>query len=450
MAQDFRSFIKLIEETDPSVIKRFKEEVKPEYEITALMMEYEKMHYYPLLVFENVKGYDIPVMTNVIGTRKRIAASLGIGASELVDVYSHRSKTRPEPKLLSEAPLQENVYIGDQVDLKRLPILTHFPIDGGPYITAGLVVTKDPYSGASTLGYHRMQLKGKNRLGISLHSRKRIWEYQRRAEEMGKHLEAAVIIGNHPVLSLGSMALMPYHEGKFELLGGLFQEPLEVVQCRTIDLTVPAGSEIVIEGEILSGVREPEGPFGEFTGYACFRSTEHVFRVKAITHRNNPIYQSVCPGYCAEHNTVLAVHREGDLLEALRRSLPNVKAVHVPHSGCGIFHAYISIKKTAEGQAKQAIFTAFGIDHCLKLVAVVDEDVDVFNEPEVLWAMSTRLQAAGGVNITPGGMGVILDPSSTEDARSDKLGIDATKPIAKFAPTLTFPEEIKQSIKRLL
>ncbi|MBI4320315.1 MAG: UbiD family decarboxylase [Chloroflexi bacterium] len=450
MNQDFRSFLKLVEETVPTEFKRISQEVSPAYEVTALVMEYEKIGQHPLLVFENVKGYEIPVATNVVSTRRRYAMAMGVQERQLAQVACRRSKTRLAPKLLPEAPFQENVYLGDQVDLNRFPILTHFPIDGGPYITAGLVVAKDPYSGASTLGYHRMQLKGKDRLGISLHSRKRMWEYQGRAEAMGKNLEAAVIIGNHPVLSLGSMALLPYHESKFELLGGLFGEPLEVVQARTIDLAVPAGSEIVIEGEILSGVREPEGPFGEFTGYACFRSTEHVFHVKAILHRDRPIFQSICAGLCGDHTTAPAVQREADLLEAVQRTVPNVRDVHVPKSGCGIFHAYISIRKTAEGQPLQAIFAALGIDMGVKLVVVVDDDIDVCNESEVLWAISTRLQASRGVHITPGAMGVILDPSSTEDGRSDKMGIDATKPLAKFATNLTLPDEVTQNARKLM
>ena len=129
MKQDFRSYIKFLEEVAPDDVKRFPQEVSSKYEITALMMEYEKIRYYPLLVFENVKGYDMPLITNVIGTRKRIAASLGVEERNLAEEYSHRSKNRLAPKLLTQAPFQENIYVGDQVDLNHFPILTHFPID---------------------------------------------------------------------------------------------------------------------------------------------------------------------------------------------------------------------------------------------------------------------------------------------------------------------------------
>ena len=140
-----------------------------------------------------------------------------------------------------------------------LPIITHFPIDAGPYLTSGLVIAKDPESGSETLGFHRMQLKGKDKLGISLHSRQRLWEYFRRSEEKGENLEAAIDIGVHPNISLGSQALVPYHKGKYGAIAGLFGEELEVSNCTTVDIQVPAYAEFVIEGEILANERENTG-----------------------------------------------------------------------------------------------------------------------------------------------------------------------------------------------
>ena len=185
------------------------------------------------------------------------------------------------------------------------------------------------------------------------------------------------------------MALVPYHKGKYGAIAGLFNEELEVGNCTKIDLQVPAYAEFVIEGEILANKREHEGPFAEFTNYACHRSTENLFKVKAIHYRENAIFHDLTPGLSSEHVTVVSIQREGDLLNALRQTLPNIKAVHAPLSACGLFHCYISMKKIAEGQASQAIFAAFAVDHNIKMVVVVDEDVDVFNEQEVLWAMAT-------------------------------------------------------------
>lgn len=452
MKQDLRTFLQQVEKKFPKDVVKINEEVSPEYEVTAVMMELDKKESAPLTYFNNIKGKKFTVVSNVIATRQFLALALGVDEHSLPEVYGQRCENRIEPQLVEKGAFEDNSYYGDDIDVTQLPILTHFDIDGGPYITAGLVVANDPHSGANTVGYHRIQIKGKNKLGISLHSRKRMWEYHRRAEDMGKPLPAAIVIGNHPNISMGCMALLPYDEGKFELMGGLFQEPLQVAKCKTIDVNVPAWSEIVIEGEILNDVREPEGPFGEFTGYACHRSTENVFMIKAIHYRHNALYQSINPGLSAEHNTVLAVHREGDVLAALRRTLPNVKGVHVPYSGCGIFHCYISLKKIAEGQPQQAIFAAFAVDHGIKTVIVVDDDVDVYNEREVLWAMATRLQADHGVTIVPQkiGMGVTLDPSTDDLSRTAKLGIDATKPLSGFADVLKIQEEVRERILHLV
>ncbi|HSR09811.1 MAG TPA: UbiD family decarboxylase domain-containing protein, partial [Thermodesulfobacteriota bacterium] len=215
-------------------------------------------------------------------------------------------------------------------------------------------------------------------------------------------------------------------------------------------LRIPAQAEIVLEGEILADVREPEGPFGEFTGYSSLRSTQNVFVAHTLCHRKNPMYQSICAGLSAEHNTLLALPREADLIQQLSRTIPGLKAVNVPLSGCGLFHAYISMKRTAEGQGKQAILTALGLDHCLKLVVVVDDDVDVFNESEVMWAVSTRFQAEADLVVVPGAMGVILDPSASDQGVTSRMGIDATKPLREKAIRLRVPEEARRKALRLI
>jgi 2,5-furandicarboxylate decarboxylase 1 len=249
---------------------------------------------------------------------------------------------------------------------------------------------------------------------------------------------------------LASIGVFPSQVSKYEVVGGLLREPLEVVEGINVPLKIPAYAEIVLEGEILAGVHEPEGPFGELTGYSSYRSTQNVFVAHTLYHREKPLYQSICAGFSAEHNGLLAIPREADLFQALSRSVPGVRAVHVPLSGCGFFHAYISIKKTAEGQGKQAILTALGIDHGLKLVVVVDEDVDIYDESSVLWALSVRFQADQDLVLVPRTMGVILDPSSSEDGLGSRMGLDATKPLREKAVRLRIPKEAQEFAKRLL
>lgn len=448
MKQDWRDFIEVVEKRGELV--RVSDPVSREYEISTLMMDLEKKQRYPMVIFDKVADSEFPVLTNALAPRKRLGLAMGVDEKELAIEYGRRIQLRPGVKKKKKAPFHANYVSGSDVNLYKLPILTHFPIDAGPYLTSGLCVAKDPDSGAETLGFHRMQLKGRDKLGISFHSRQRLWEYQRRAEAKGQNLEAAVVIGVHPNIALGSMALIPYHEGKYSAIGGLFEAPLEVAPCPTVNLEVPAYAEIVIEGEILAGAREKEGPFAEFTNYACYRSTENVFRVKSISYRDNAIFHDITPGMSSEHITIVAVQREGDVLNALNRTLPNIKAVHAPFSSCGLFHCYISMKKVAEGQPQQAIFAAFGVDHNIKMVVVVDEDVDVFDEREVLWAMATRLQADKGVTIVPQhlGMGCTLDPSSDELSRTAKMGIDATKPVSGFVPTIEIDEKVRNQVRR--
>lgn len=453
MSQDLRTFLKQYEEAFPKDVLYINEEIDGKYETTALIMELEKGKKYPVVVFNKVKGYETPVIANVLASRRRMGFVLGVTEKQLPHEYARRINNLVPPLLMDTTPpFSDNYITGANVDLYKLPILTHFPNDAGPYITGGLVVAKDPITGVDTCGYHRMQLKERDKLGISLHSRKRLWEFFRRSEEMGKDLEAAIVLGVHPAFSMGSMAIVPLDQGKYAKIGGLLGEAVQLANSRSIDVQVPFWSEIVLEGHIMAGQREREGPFAEFTNYASNRSTENVFKVTAISFKNQPIYQSVTGGMCSEHNLILAVQREGDLLKALNEGLPNVKEVNVPLSGCGLLHCYISMRKTADGQPLQAILKALSIDHNLKLVVVVDEDIDIFNESEVLWAMSTRMQASRDVIITPQnmGMGCTLDPSSDESSRSSKMGIDATKPLGWFPEKIRIDPDAEKRMKALL
>jgi UbiD family decarboxylase len=300
-----------------------------------------------------------------------------------------------------------------------------------------MLVARDPDTGVETEGYHRFQIKGRTKMGVSLHSRRRMFEYQRRAEAKGQPLPCAVVLGLHPLVSMGSLAYPPPDVGKFEVIGGLFGEPLQVAPCLTADLHVPATAEIVIEGEILPAVREPEGPFGEFTGYFSRRSTQHVFEARAITMRERPWFQSIGSGRAGDHITTLGLIREAEITNAVSRVIPNVTGVHVPLSGTSSFTAYVSIKQSRPGEAKHVIPIVLGVDHYLKLVIVVDDDIDVFDESDVLWAVATRMQADRDLVVISGSLGAMLDPSADERGVTAKLGIDATRPFGEpFAEKL--------------
>jgi UbiD family decarboxylase len=358
------------------------------------------------------------------------------------------------PVELVNRPAWHDLMIeGDDIDLRRFPVPLHFAIDAAPYITAGQVTARDPETGVDTTGFHRLMLKDRNRLGVSLHSRRRMWEFHRRAAAKGQNLAAAVTLGIHPLHYMGSMVYAyPQHVRKFEIIGGLFNEPYRVARCGADGIEVPAGAEIVIEGEILADEHEPEGPFSEFTGYASFRSTENVFVAKRIRMRANPLFHSVVSGMSQDHILVSCITREGEILNALRRTLPNVKAVHVPHTTCGAFMAFISMKKTSAGEPHQAIMATLGTEFYTKYVIVVDDDVDVFSLPDVMWAVATRVRAEKDIIFIPGAKGAILDPTSDpNDFTLTKMGIDATKPLGRdFAARLTISDEQRARARDVL
>ena len=310
----------------------------------------------PVLVFENVRGHAMPLVTNVAGNRRLLAACLGVAPGDLPTAFRERCQKYIPCETVARGAWDDVVIEGDDVDLTKLPIPLQFAVDAAPYITAGQIVARDPVTGVDTTGFHRLMLKGKNRMGVSLHSRRRLYEFHRRAEERGESLPAAITLGTHPLHYMGSMVYAyPPQVRKYEIIGGLFGEPYRLARCGVADLEVPAGAEIIIEGEILADVHEPEGPFGEFTGYASYRSTQNVFVAHRIRMRRDAMLHSVVSGMSRDHITVSCITREGEILNALKRNLPNVRTVHVPHTTCGAFMAFVSMKKIAEGEPQMAM-----------------------------------------------------------------------------------------------
>jgi 2,5-furandicarboxylate decarboxylase 1 len=451
--QTLRGYLNMVERDFPEDLLRIRVPVRTHLDITSLVFELERVGKSPVVVYENVEGHTMPVVTNIAGNRRLLAACLGVKPEDLPTAFRERCQKYIPCEVVKTAAWQEIVLEGDQVDLTKLPIPLHFSVDAAPYITAGQIAARDPVTGVDTTGFHRLMLKGKNRLGVSLHSRRRMHEFHRRAAERGHNLPAAITIGIHPLHYMGSMVYAyPPNVRKFEIIGGLFGEPYRLAKTGIQDLEVPAGAEIVIEGEILADVKEPEGPFSEFTGYASYRSTENVFVAHRIRMRRDAMFHSVVSGMSQDHILVSCVTREGEILNTLRRNLPNVIAVHVPHRTCGAFLAIIKMKKTAQGEPQQAIMAALGTEFYTKYVIVVDEDVDIFDMNDVMWAVATRVRAEKDIVFIPGCKGAILDPTSDPETFTlTKMGIDATRPIGKdFAERLVISEEQRARVRGIL
>jgi UbiD family decarboxylase len=350
--------------------------------------------------------------------------------------------------MVDRAPVQEVVTLGNKVDAALLPISRHFEGDAGRYIGSGILICKDPDTGVRNLSYQRMQLKGPTKFGASLHSRGHIWEHLQRCEARGKNLEVAVVIGSHPAIYIAAGARVAMETDELEIAGALMGNPVELVKCKTIDVEVPADAEFVIEGEIIGGLHEDEGPYGEYTGYSTYRSTRNVFEVKAITRKRRPIFLDIIPGYSAEHLLLSRCTREAHVFHRLKEMVPNLKAINYPKSGTH-FHAYISLKKTAEGQARQALMLLMGLDSYIKLAVAVDDDIDVFSEDEVLWALATRFQADTDMFVIPKVFCNRLDPSSI-DGMSAKVGLDATMPPKFEGERTRLPDDSLRRARKLI
>ena len=430
MRQDLRSFVEAYGRAFPSEVVRVTEPVTTDYDVMALVLEYERRRRFPILLLERVQGSDIPIVCNVVASRRALAFALGTPEAGLALEYARRIKDPIKPVVVADPPFRRHVVTGRDLDLARLPIPTYFPGDAGRYLTAGLLVARDPETGVETEGYHRFQVKGRDRMGVSLHSRRRMFEYQRRAEALKQPLPCAIVLGVHPLVSMGSLAYPPPDLGKFEVVGGLFGAPLEVAPCATIDLQVPAAAEIVIEGEILPGVREPEGPFGEVAGTYGLQGNRHVFEVSAITMRRDAMYQTALTGMPTTDN-----HVQGwpAICESIKRmaqqACPEVVDVHA----IGPYYiAIVSIRKRLVHEARNVILSVLGptagapqAKYCI----VVDPDVNVRDINQVLWALYTRVQPDQDALIFPPMIGAPLDPSAPVHRHSSKMGFDATVPL---------------------
>lgn len=440
--QDLRHFLDRYEAENPHRVARIKEPLSLDYDLIAVAFEMEQRKQNPLLIFENIQGSRFPVVTNVYSARDRFAAALGVPPESLIEKWSATDGKPLQPQVLESGPVQDVVLTGDQVDLGYLPIMRNFEQDGGPYLTNSMVVAKDPETGVRNASFHRMHVKGKTRFGTSLHSRRHLWNYARKARDMGlTELPVVIVAGCHPLITFGTgLWKGPIEADEYEVAGAFLNEPLKVVNGITVPVEVPAFAEIAIEGKLLLDADEDEGPFGEFTGYASERSTRNAVEVTAITHRRDAYYHTIVGGISDDHTLMMGVSQEARQLKSLRVQYPNVTAVHYPKSGTCLLHLYISVRNPAPGEARNIAAAAIGDNLSLKLVVVVDADVDVYNEQEVLWAMATRFQADTDTELIKVGMGAILDPSN-HNGTTSKFIIDATIKRQPYPRRHTLPKE---------
>ena len=380
------------------------------------------------LLFHNVIGYSMPVVSGIIRSRDRAIMSMGCKAYGEIEEKLKKAIDRPIPPIMvNNSPTQEVVLTGDEVDLFKLPIPMSSIYDGGPMITAGVVIAKDPELGMNS-GIYRFIVKEKSLTGIDIVTPNNMRLFAQRALAAKKPLPISISIGTHPLEIMASGYRAPLGVDEMHIAGGLRGEAIELAPCKTIDVSYIAGSEIVLEAEILpTGWTWPEGRFGEFTRLMGGLHWNPLVRIKAVCHRKDAIYYSLHMPW--ENTWLAAPTRYAAIRQALRTAGVAVKDINVTLGGCAFWHAVISIKKQA-GEGKNALLAALSVMD-LKHAVVVDDDIDVFNPMDVEWAIATRVQGDRDVLIVTNARGKPLDPSLPptppgQVPTTAKIGIDAT------------------------
>ncbi|MBM4260185.1 MAG: UbiD family decarboxylase [Deltaproteobacteria bacterium] len=445
MAKDLRSYLDDLLEKRPKDVVVVDKEVDPVYEVTGIVERFERENKFPLVFFKNVKGSKFPAIVNLGATYERLALALGSpNVPQMVRDLAHREHQPLPVKEISakDAPCKEVILKGDQVDLDLLPVLTHNEGDAGAYINAAAMICKERGTGAVNVGIYRHQKQGKRQLGVMINPANHANYVRAEYEENNESMEVALCIGHHPALNMAAVSKQAGVGSELEIAGAFLGEPLRVVKAETVDLMVPADCEIIVEGKVPPKKRQYEGPFGEWPHYYYKEGECPFIEVSCITMRKNPIYQSIHSAHI-EHNIIGAAPRLGSLLKRVQEVVPSTTAVNLPISGAARSHCYISVKKRAEGDPKQAALGAIVTDPNIKHVIVVDEDVDVFNETQVLWALAMRFQADRDLVVIPHIIGSHLNPTAYGYNRLErgpmetKLIFDATKPL----PPYDFPQE---------
>ena len=439
--KDLKSFLRKLDEQDELI--KIGEEVNPKFEAAAVLKQVGQSEN-PAIVFQNVTGYSFPVVGNLFGSRNRLALALETTKDKLKEKYLEAKNRSLPPVMVQDAPVKE-VVIKDAVDIPALiPALTHHRKDKNPYFTQAICFMKHPQTRTSTMGIHRMEVKGGNRLGIYLGSRTST-EYLRIAEERNESLDIAIVLGVDPGILLAAVAWYPYGD-KIGLAGSLRGEPVELVRAETVDLEVPAQAAFVLEGKVLPHVREEEGPFGESTGnYATFSNP--VIEISTITHQKDAVYPAAVP-WAIEDELQFSLAWGVETLRTLKQLYPAVIDLNL----ISMMNAVISMKKKDSAQVREVLYLTLISNQFIKKAVVVDQDIDIYNLREVEWSLATRFQPDRDLIVIPAVHGLPIDPSVLPGNITAKIGIDATKPEegSHSFEKIDIPEEAVAKAGRLL
>ncbi len=461
--KDLSEFIHKLETAGQ--LQRIKVEVDPDLEITEITDRVTKAGG-PALLFENVKGSEIPLLINTYGSYERMALALGGRSLEEIagEIERLAKPAVPEsiiekikfiptllklanfpPKIVSSAPCQE-VVIKDNPSLSKFPIIKCWPLDGGKFITMPVVFTKNPRTGTRNAGMYRLHVYDERTTGMHWHKHHDGARHYRLYCEMGKRTEVAVALGGDPAITYAATAPMPPDIDEMMLAGLLRNKPVEMVKCLTIDLEVNADAEIVLEGYVEPGEARMEGPFGDHTGYYSLADYYPVFHITCITHRKNPVYPTTIVGKPPQEDYFMGKATERIFLPLVKLNLPEIIDFNMPIFG--VFHncIFISIDKQYPFHARKVMHAIWGMGQLMfsKIIVVVDKDVNVQDTNEVLWKVGNNVDPKRDIVIVEGPLDV-LDHSAPLLTAGSKMGIDATKKWPEEGFTREWPEEIKMT-----
>jgi 2,5-furandicarboxylate decarboxylase 1 len=430
-------------------LDRIERQIDPRFELGAILSLRERG---PAVLFERVGSGIMPVVGNLLASRERFALALGVERAAL-DAHCLRALAHPiAPAMVGDAPVQAVVHAGE-IDIGRLlPVPTWFEREAAPYITAGVIVAKDPETGRRNISIARLRLDGGSRLMAGIARNHHLFILAEKAKALGRKLGIAVAIGNHAAVLIGSQLYLGLGDDEYNTVGGLLNKPLQLARCRTVDLEVPAQAEIVLEGELDPGNQIDEGPVSEFHGFYVDYGPGIAADITCVTHRTDAIYQAILPGYASEHCLLGGVAIGATVCQALQRVIPAVRRVLITEGGMGRLHAVISMHRPGPGEGKRAVLLAMGQVNLLKLVIVVEDDVDPEKWQDVEWSLAARFRGHEDLIVLPGMKADRCDPVH-ENLTVTKIGMIATTRPGDGAPNsrselARAPREISERVRR--
>jgi 2,5-furandicarboxylate decarboxylase 1 len=434
----FRSFLEQLDKNGE--LTRIRKEVSTEYEMAGII---DALGEKPVL-FEKVKESSLPVVAGLVSSKELIARALGIRKEQLLHKLSAAIENPVPPDVAEKGECQETVE--KEVDLTRLPIMRYTEKDGGKYIASAVAIVKDPEFGSRNMCFHRLMLLDKNRFVARIVENRGTDTALKKA---GGELDIALCIGNSTAVLLAAATTLPMGVDELGMANAL--EKTQLVKCKTIDVEVPKDCEIVLEGRITKE-KTSEGPFLDLTGTVDRIRQQPVIEIKCVTHRQNPIYQTILAGR-NEHKFLMGMPKEPTIFNEVNK-VCECKDVYITPGGCSWLHAVVQIKKQSSDDGKKAIAAAFEGHKSLKHCVIVDDDIDIYNPHEVEWAIATRFQADKNAIILPNQPGSSLDPSGDltegKKATTCKAGLDATVPFGKTDKGFTKEQYRKVDLNKFL